>query len=83
MERDCEEVLAGSARSDCDSLVEMVDQLSSLLSGGHRLLLQAQQAVLQHGSTCRACSDGQHTLAALRLRQAVLATPLDLPASYR
>ena len=83
----CAQVLAASSSSDCSSVVEVVTSLSPLLADSHHILLQAQHAVLQHVSTCRDCSNNQHTQAALsqisRLRQSLLATPLDLPTSYR
>ena len=87
MELYCEQVLAASSTSDCGSVVEVVTCLSSILADGHHLLLQAQHAVLQHVSTCSACSNNQHTLTVLsqisRLRQSILATSLDLPTYYR
>ena len=87
LELESQEVLAATSSSDCSSVLEAVSSLSSRLGDGHQLLLQAQTAVLQHVSTCRACSDNQLTLGVLseiaRARLSILDTSLDLPSCYR
>ena len=88
LQLECLQVLAAvSPTSDCGLVLGLLPSLSPLLAEGHQLLLQASHAVLQHLETCRSCSNSRQAEAALsqisRLRKAILATSLDLPAFYR